>query len=122
MTGVQTCALPIWGDARIQLYFHDHARIVSLAGTDLVLAPTERLQPDFHAALAARLKDTTGQRWTVRTGEGAHQPSMRDIELAEEDAAKTTILESPLVQATLRAFPEAELVDYSAPEPRSLAS
>jgi DNA polymerase III subunit gamma/tau len=95
---------------------------VKLEGTELLLAPSERLQPDFLAALAARLKEVTGQRWTVQSAEGEHEPSMRDRELAEEDAARAAILESPLVQATLQAFPEAELVDYSVPEPRSLAS
>ena len=110
------------GDAKLQLYFHDNARIVKLQGTELTLAPSERLQPDFFVALAARLKDATGHRWTVQVAAGPHELSMRDRELAEEDAARAAILESPLVKATLQAFPDAELIDYSAPETRSIAS
>jgi DNA polymerase-3 subunit gamma/tau len=120
-TGEEVYAL-LQGNAILHLYFHDHGRIVKLEGTELLLAVTDKLKPDFFAGVAAELKAKTGQPWTVRPAEGAHQPSMRDRELAEEDAAKAAILESPLVQAALQAFPEAELVDYSAPEPRSLAS
>jgi DNA polymerase-3 subunit gamma/tau len=110
------------GSAILQLWFHDHGRIVKLEGTDLALAPSDKLKPEFFSGVAAELKARTGQPWTVRAVDGEHAPSLRDRQLAEEDAAKAAILDSPLVKAALQAFPEAELIDYSAPEKRSLAS
>ena len=106
----------------IALRFHDNARVVKLSGTELEISATDKLSPDFFAALSAMLKDKTGERWTVSAVQARGEPSLRDRELAAEDAVKTAILDSPLVKAAREAFPEAELVSYSAPESRSLAS
>jgi DNA polymerase III subunit gamma/tau len=38
-----------------------------------------------------------------------------------ENAARDAILATPLVKAAFEAFPEAELVDYDAPDQRSTA-
>ncbi|RYD93013.1 MAG: DNA polymerase III subunit gamma/tau, partial [Sphingomonadales bacterium] len=108
--------------ALLALRFHDHARVVKLDGTELVIAETDKLKPEFYTELAATLKELTGERWTVSTVPQGGEPSLRERQLAEADAARNAILESPLVKAALQAFPEAELIDYSAPEPRSLAS
>ena len=108
--------------ALLALQFHDHARVAKLDGAELLIAETEKLKPEFFGNLSAVLKDLTGERWTVATVRGGGAPSMRERELAAEDAAKAAILDTPLVQATLQAFPDAELIDYSVPESRSLAS
>jgi len=110
------------GSAILQLYFHDHGRIVKLEGSELLLAASEKLKPDFFPALASELKAVTGCSWRVRAVQEDGAPSLRDRQLAEEDAARAAILRSPLVKAAFEAFPNAELIDYSAPEPRSLAS
>ena len=108
--------------ALLALQLHDHARLVSLAGTELKISETDKLKPDFFSNLIAVLKDITGERWTVSAVREAGAPSLRERELAEEDAAKSAILNSPLIKAAREAFPDAELISYSAPEPRSLAS
>ena len=108
--------------ALLALQFHDHARVAKLAGTELLIAETEKLKPEFFTNLVAALKDLTGERWTVGTVRDGGAPSMRDRELAEEDAARAAILDSALVRAAREAFPNAELIGYSAPQPRSLAS
>ncbi len=108
--------------ALLALQFHDHARVAKLSGTELLIVESEKLRPDFFSNLTAALKDLTGERWTIATVSDGGQPTLRERELAAEDAAKTAILESPLVQAVRQAFPDAELIDYSAPETRSLAS
>jgi len=108
--------------ALLALQFHDHARVAKLAGTELLIAETEKLKPEFFTNLVAALKDLTGERWTVGTVRAGGAPSMRDRELAEEDAARAAILDSALVRAAREAFPDAELIGYSARQPRSLAS
>ncbi|KKC24532.1 DNA polymerase III subunit gamma/tau [Sphingomonas sp. SRS2] len=108
--------------ALLALQLHDHARLVRLTGTELLIAETDKLKPDFYSNLVAALKDITGERWTVGAVPETGAPSLRDQELAGEDAAKSAILNSPLIKAAREAFPDAELISYSAPEPRSLAS
>ena len=108
--------------ALLALRFHDHARVAKLSGTELLIAQTDKLKPEFFTELAATLKELTGERWTIGTVRDGGEPSLRERQVAQEDAARSAILESPLVKAAFQAFPEAELIDYSAPEPRSLAS
>ena len=106
----------------LALQFHDHARVVKLAGTELLITRTEKLKPDFFTNLDAALKELTGERWTVSVVSDPGEPSLRDRELAEADAVRAAILDSPLVKAARQAFPDAELISYSAHEQRSLAS
>jgi len=108
--------------AMLSLHFHDHASVVKLDGTTLVLAPNDRLPSKFTADLAKALQDLTGERWDISFGEGPAEPALRSRRQAEEDAAKAAILESDIVKAALEAFPGAELIDYSMPDTRSLAS
>ena len=108
--------------AMLSLHFHDHASVVKLDGTQLVVAPNDRLPPKFTTDLANALRDLTGERWDVSLGEGAAQPALLVQRQAEDDAAKNAILGSDIVKAALEAFPGAELIDYSVPQTRSLAS
>ena len=110
------------GNPIIALKFYDHARVVKLSGTELEIAASDKLSSEFFASLTAILKEKTGERWTVSAVQNEGAPSFRERELAAEDAVKAAILDSPLVKAAREAFPQAELVSYSAPEPRSLAS
>jgi DNA polymerase-3 subunit gamma/tau len=109
-------------NALLAQLFHDYAAIVRLAGAELVISRHPRLPDGFPGELGAALRRSTGERWTIAFSDEAGEPSLFARARAEEGAARTAILESPLVKATFQAFPEAELIDYSGPEPRSLAS
>jgi DNA polymerase-3 subunit gamma/tau len=102
--------------------FHDYAGVIKLAGTELIIAPHPRLPGSFVGDLSAALKELTGERWTISLTEGEAEPTLLMRERAAEGAARDAILASPIVRAALQAFPEAELIEYSEPEPRSLAS
>jgi DNA polymerase III subunit gamma/tau len=115
-------ALLLRENALLAQLFHDYASIVRLEGADLLITRHARLPAGFVADLGAVLQRRTGQRWEIALTADPGAPSLLAQERTREDAARAAILESPLVQAALRAFPEAELIDYSAPEPRSLAS
>ena len=95
---------------------------MKLSGTELEIAASDKLSSEFFSSLTAILKEKTGERWTVSAVQSEGAPSFRERELAAQDAVKAAILDSPLVKAAREAFPQAELVSYSAPEPRSLAS
>jgi len=60
-----------------------------------------------------------GESWTVTLSEAPSQPSLREQELASEEALRQEVLDSPIVQAAFEAFPEAELAGYRIDEQRS---
>ena len=109
-------------NALLAQLFHDYASVVRLEGDSMQIARHARLPASFVNDLAGVMLRRTGRRWTIDMMSDQGKPSLLAQELAEKDAARAAILESPLVKAALQAFPEAELIDYSAPEPRSLAS
>ena len=101
---------------------HDYAAVVKFEGTELVIAPHPRLPNSFANDLGHALRNLTGENWSISFAEGTAQPSMKARQDAEQDAAKNAILGSDIVRAALEAFPGAELIEYSPPETRSLAS
>nr|WP_047169757.1 DNA polymerase III subunit gamma/tau [Sphingomonas sp. Y57] len=121
-TGEAIHALLLPENALLAQLFHDYAAIVRLEGEELLIARHQRLPQNFAGDVANILKRCTGRTWSVGLVDEAGAPSLLARIRAEEDAARNAILESPLVKAALEAFPEAELIDYSAPEKRSLAS
>ncbi len=74
------------------------------------------------ADLRAALQKVTGEPWQVKQlprADASAPPVATLDEQAEasENAAREARLAHPLVQATLAAFPDAELLDDAAPEP-----
>jgi DNA polymerase III subunit gamma/tau len=109
------------GKAHVSQQLHDFAGLVRYSPGELVIRPAKPLPGDFCRDLAASLKAITGQSWQVSTSDEAAQPSLLEQERTVENAARDAILATPLVKAAFEAFPEAELVDYDAPDQRSTA-
>jgi len=86
---------------------HDYASLVRYAPPELVIHPRRPI--DGHIAKA--LDEIAAIGWKVSLSEEAGEPTLREAELAEADRARKAILESPVVAATLAAFPDAELMD-----------
>jgi len=55
----------------------------------------------------------------VTLSEAAAEPSLREQDLAAEQALRQEVLDAPIVQAAFEAFPEAELAGYTIDEQRS---
>jgi DNA polymerase-3 subunit gamma/tau len=104
---------------RLALHLHDDVGVVRYDPPNLAIKPLKPLQGEFQRDLVAALRAATGVQWKVELSEGDAQPSLLQQEQAKEEAAKQAILDTPLVKAAFEAFPEAELISYSAPEPRS---
>ena len=68
---------------------------------------------------ADALKRATGQVWKIVLEDAPGAPTLREKEKAEEEATRQAILATPLVQAALAAFPDAELETW--PGKRSVA-
>jgi DNA polymerase-3 subunit gamma/tau len=114
------------GKALLAQQLHDYVGLVRYEPPDLVIRPQKPLPADFARDLSAALKGLTGALWEITVTDGPADPSLLDQEKASENAARDAILASPVVKAAFEAFPEAELIDYSAPQDgnaaRSLAS
>jgi DNA polymerase III subunit gamma/tau len=98
---------------------HDFVGLQRYAPPELALKPLKPMGSEFFRDLAAALKTLTSTTWTVGTDDGGAQPSLLEQERAVEAAARQAILDTPLVKAAFEAFPDAELIDYSAAEQRS---
>jgi DNA polymerase-3 subunit gamma/tau len=100
---------------------HDFVGLVRYAPPDLVIRRTGPLPAEFARDLAAALKAATSASWEVTFADGTSEPSLLEQERAAEAAIRDSILDSPIVRAAREAFPEAELIGYTA-ERRSAAT
>jgi DNA polymerase III subunit gamma/tau len=108
------------GRAHMAQQLHDYAGLVRYAPGDLVIRPTKPLPGEFVRDLAAALKTLFGTTWEVATSDQVAEPSLHDQERAREHAARDAILATPMMKAAFESFPDAELIDYSAGEQRSI--
>jgi DNA polymerase III subunit gamma/tau len=59
------------------------------------------------------------QAWDVAVDEGNAQPTLREQEMAAEEALRQEVLDAPIVRAAFEAFPDAELAGYAIDKQRS---
>lgn len=99
---------------------HDFAGLVRYSPPELALRAIKPLPNDFARDLASALKALTGANWQVELTEDAAAPSLLDQNRERENAARDAILADPAVVAAMRAFPDAELLDFDREDKRSL--
>ena len=90
--------------------WRNHARPVRIAPPELELSNARPLPSDFARELMDALKQATGARWRVTISDAPGAASLREVELADDEAFERSVRESPIVAATLAAFPGSELV------------
>jgi DNA polymerase III subunit gamma/tau len=99
------------GQLRVAQVMHDWIRVITLGPSLLRYA----LAPGYSGDPAAELRDAllraTGERWLVERIEGDGMLSLREKVEALREAELAEMRRSPLVEATLAAFPEAEFVE-----------
>jgi DNA polymerase III subunit gamma/tau len=93
--------------------------LLSYAPPALVLRPLKpQSDPQFVTKLNLALRDVLGEGWRAEFSDGASAPSLAEQEASAEADLRAAVLATPLVAATIEAFPEAELVGYEG-DPRS---
>jgi DNA polymerase III subunit gamma/tau len=105
------------GQLRLAQVMHDWVRVIALTPGELTMAVAPGYSGDPTPEIRDALLRATGTRWQVVRAEGEAEPSLREAAEVAKSAERTALLQHPLVDATLAAFPGAELVDESA-EPR----
>ena len=102
------------GQLRVAQIMHDWVRVIDLKPGELLYT----LAPGFSGDVGADLRDAllraTGERWQVTRGEGDARPTLRELAEQAREADREALLRSPLVEATMAAFPGAEIVDEKA--------
>ncbi|QVM85766.1 DNA polymerase III subunit gamma/tau [Novosphingobium decolorationis] len=77
------------------------------------------LAPSFREDISGYLRDglakATGQRWEVMRVESGGMPTIVERAEADQAAASQALRRAPLVEATLAAFPDAELIEDERP-------
>ncbi len=99
------------GQLRVAQIMRDRVRVIELAPEKLVYQRADSFADDPAPEIREALFKLTGKRWLVETGAGDAQPSLREQEEAEREAAAERTRSDPLVKAAFEAFPEAELLD-----------
>ncbi len=87
-----------------------HVGLISYAPPHLILKPLQPLDSAFPGKLAETLKRVTGARWTVEMRGGDSAPSLTAQDEAADRGAAQAILDQPIVQAAMAAFPGAQLM------------
>jgi DNA polymerase III subunit gamma/tau len=102
------------GQLRLAQVMHDWLRVIALAPGELTFAVAPGYSGDPTAEVRDALLRATGTRWQVTRAEGDAEPSLRETTEAAREAERAALLQHPLVDAAMAAFPGAELVDDNA--------
>lgn len=86
-------------------------RVIELAPGMLRYAQPAGFNEDLRAELRAALLKITGERWQVEKDEGEGTPTLVEQHETRQRSEAAAVRASPLVEATLAAFPGAELVN-----------
>lgn len=91
-------------------------RLVRYDAPNLIFQPAGPIGDDFIIRFKEALDDATGTRWQVTIGEGACEPTISERAAQAAEAELAQIKATPVVKATLEAFPDAELLDVDPAE------
>ncbi len=88
-----------------------HVRLVSFANGRIEMNLVENPARDFLSRLGKRLEEWTGKRWMLSVSKEEGAPTLAEQERAENEARMDDAKSDPAVEAILRQFPGAKIVD-----------
>ena len=77
---------------------------------ELDFQPVGPIDPDIINGIKQAIDEVTRRHWTLTIAAGPAQPSLAEQRVADEEAAKAAILDTPVLRAACAAFPDAELM------------
>ena len=88
-------------------------RLVSFTNGRIEVKPVSHMNADVPARISRRLGEWTGNRWSIVYNETANgEPTLRELRNAAAKQARDIAAQHPKVQATLKVFPDAQLIDF----------
>ena len=99
------------GQIRVSQIMRDWVRVVTLTPGTLTFSVVPGYPGDPSGEIREGIAQATGERWQVELAAGAEgAPALRELDEARKAAEVADMRRSPLVEATLAAFPKAEFV------------
>jgi DNA polymerase-3 subunit gamma/tau len=103
------------GEISIANTMRMQVRVIELAPALLRYAQPPGFNEDIAAMMRGALAKATGERWQVERSEGQGAPTLVEQADAKRNADSEAVRRSPLVEATMAAFPGAELIQDDRP-------
>jgi DNA polymerase III subunit gamma/tau len=97
-------------DVQIKLALEQFVRPVSMQEGRLEISLTEGAPHGFAHSLSAKLLEWTGKRWLVVLSPQPGGQTIREKQIASEQALAQDVRKHPLVEAVLQRFPGSEIV------------
>ncbi|MEM9331274.1 MAG: DNA polymerase III subunit gamma/tau, partial [Pseudomonadota bacterium] len=88
-----------------------HIRLVSFSDGRIEMNLVENPSRDFLTKLAKRLEEWTGKRWMLSISQEEGAPTLAELDRAENEAQLDNAKSVPAVEAIMRQFPGAKIVD-----------
>ncbi len=102
-------------DVKLKHLIERHVRPVQVAPGRLEIALTADAPKDLPGLLAARLMEWTGQRWAVVVSDAPGDETLHEQRQKAKDSYLEKARQDPTVQAVLKTFPEARILDVRPP-------
>ncbi|MFN3721997.1 MAG: DNA polymerase III subunit gamma/tau [Paracoccaceae bacterium] len=103
-------------DMKLLYEVEEGVRLVRYAPGRIEFEPSPRAGPDLAARLGQRLQAFTGQRWGVSVVSGGGQPTIAETRDADRLQTEAEVMQTPLVQAVMLAFPGAKIAEIRTAE------
>ncbi|NEX46052.1 DNA polymerase III subunit gamma/tau [Pseudotabrizicola algicola] len=103
-------------DMKLLYEVEEGVRLVRYAPGRIEFEPSPRASADLAARLGQRLQAFTGQRWGVSVVSGGGQPTIAEARDADRLQTEAEVLQTPLVQAVMLAFPGAKIAEIRTAE------
>ena len=103
-------------DMKLLYEVEEGVRLVRYAPGRIEFEPAPRAGADLAARLGQRLQAFTGQRWGVSVVSGGGQPTIAETRDADRLQTEAEVLQTPLVQAVMLAFPGAKIAEIRTAE------
>lgn len=103
------------GELLLAGHLRNDVHLVRFEEGRIEVNPTEHAPRDLTGTLGRLLTEWTGSRWIVSVSDVPGQPTLAQQEANAEERLRNQVLEHPLVQAVLNAFPGAELARVTGP-------
>jgi DNA polymerase-3 subunit gamma/tau len=98
------------GARLLKVNLENDVHLVRLEPGLIEFRPSERAPRTLAADLTQKLKDWTGQRWTVTVVRDGGAPTIAEQKKAAKQARHEAVLQQPLVRAVMDRFPGAEII------------
>ncbi|WP_103332317.1 DNA polymerase III subunit gamma/tau [Pseudotabrizicola formosa] len=103
-------------DMKLLYEVEEGVRLVRYAPGRIEFEPSPKAGADLAARLGQRLQAFTGQRWGVSVVSGGGQPTIAEARDATRVQAEAEVMQTPLVQAVMLAFPGAKIAGIRSAE------